>query len=213
MGIITEISQQKNKKRINIFVDGEFKSGLGVETAIKFGLKTGKHINDEELEQIILDSESRSAFDTALNFLSLTPKSKFEVKQKLIKKGFLPIVIDHTIKKLEEYHYVDDEAYARMYVESVSKKSKNELQRKLWQKGIEKCIIDSVIDGVDDSCEENNAIEYARKYLRNKESSDKNLKNLLAGLMRKGYSYELSYKVMQMFRVGEGLWLVLILSR
>ena len=203
MGIITEISQQKNKKRVNIFVDGEFRSGLGIETAIKFGLKSGKVIEDKELEEIIVESETKSAFDVALNYLSLTPKSKYEVKQKLFKKGYSADVIDIALQKLEEYHYIDDESYARVYIDSISKKSKKEIERKLRIKGISKDIIDEIMCNYDDSNEESTATEYAKKYVRNKSIDEKTLKNLIANLMRKGYSYDLSYTIMQKIKHGE----------
>ena len=206
MGIITEISQQKNKKRVNIFVDSEFKSGLGVETAIKFGLKTGKEINDKELEQIIIESETHSAFETALKFLSTTPKTKYEIKQKLFKKGFIKDVVENALMKLEEYHYIDDESYVKMYIDSVSKKSKTEIQRNLRAKGIEKEIIDTALLEFDELSEEQNAFDYATKYMKNKIVDTKSLRNLMLNLMRKGYSYEISLKMMQKFQSGEDLW-------
>ena len=208
MGVITQISSQKSKKRVNVFVDNIFKSGLSVETAVKFGLKVGKDINDDELDEIILNSETGVAFDVALNFLSATPKSKYEVRQKLFKKGFSIAVIDKAMEKLEEYHYVDDVEYAKIYISSVSKKSKREIIEKLKKKGVEKQIIDNVIVDIADDMDEKNAGIYARKYLNNKEISQKNINNLISNLVRKGYSYELALSVVERIKQGEDLWLV-----
>lgn len=201
MGIITEISQQKNKKRVNLFVDNEFRSGLNVETAVKFGLKTGKYIDDVKLDEIIMESETMSAFDVSLNFLSLMPKSEYEVKQKLFKKGFSKIVIESTIEKLREYHYVDDQEYAKLYISSCSKKSKREIENKLRGKGVKKEIIDELLADVDDELEEENAIIFANKYIKNKVLDEKTKRNLIANLVRRGYSYDLAIKVLDKIEV------------
>jgi len=201
MGIITEISQQKNKKRVNLFVDNEFRSGLNVETAVKFGLKTGRVIDDVKLDEIIMESETMSAFDVSLNFLSLMPKSEYEVKQKLFKKGFSKIVIESTIEKLREYHYVDDQEYAKLYISSCSKKSKREIENKLRGKGVKKEIIDELLADADDELEEEKAIIYANKYIKNKVLDEKTKRNLIANLVRRGYSYDLAIKVLDKIEV------------
>ena len=166
MGIITEISKQRTRNRVNIFVDNMFKSGLEFETAVKFGLKVGKEVDDDELDQIIIESEVQSAFDVALGFLSLMPKSVLEVKQKLIRKGYSNIVIEKTLQKLEEYHYVDDFEYAKTYVASCLKKSKREIIDKLKKKGVSKLIIEEITNEIDDDFDFERANEYALKYLK-----------------------------------------------
>ena len=45
MSEITKIEDQKNKKRVNIFVDDAFFCGLHKETAVTFGLKIGKIVD------------------------------------------------------------------------------------------------------------------------------------------------------------------------
>ena len=179
----------------SIFVDNEFKSGLSVESAVKFCLKKGMSIDDSKLDEIIEESETNSAFNVSLNFISAMPKSKYEVRQKLYKKGFSSSVIDKAILKLEEYHYVDDYEYAKLYISSISNKSKRELSEKLRIKGISKDIISELLDEIDDENEEQNALTYALKYLKNKELNDKTKRNLFANLMRKGYSYDLVSRV------------------
>ena len=44
MAVITKIELQKNKSRVNIFVDDSFFCGLNKETAVIFGLKENKEI-------------------------------------------------------------------------------------------------------------------------------------------------------------------------
>ena len=53
MSVITKIEQQRNKSRVNIFVDDSFFCGLERETAAVFGLKTGKQVNEEYLKEAL----------------------------------------------------------------------------------------------------------------------------------------------------------------
>ena len=63
MPTITKIETQKNKKRVNIFVDGSFFCGLNKETAILFGLKENKEIDEQKLREAAFESEVKSAFE------------------------------------------------------------------------------------------------------------------------------------------------------
>ena len=196
MGKVTKITPQRNKKRVNIFVDNEFKSGLDLETVMKYGLKVNEDIDDDYLDFLIEDSESISAFDTALNFISKTFKTQYEVKKKLYEKGYTSSVIEKTIKKLIDYNYIDDYAYAELYIKSSTKKSKREIENKLKAKGISSEILDSLLLEISDTFEEENATLYAAKYMKNKVWDDKNTRNLISNLIRRGYTYDISVKAL-----------------
>lgn len=197
MGVITEISTQKNKKRVNIFVDGEFVSGLSFETAAKYRLNTGKVIDEKELLAIIFESELQSAFSAGLDCIAQTSKSGYEVKQKLIKKGFKPEVIDSAIEKLKSYGYIDDKAYAVTFVKLNSRRSKRELEQKLKLKGISHEAIIDALGGISGDEEYQNALVYAEKYVKNKQWTDKVRQNLYAGLIRKGFSFDTASRVIE----------------
>ena len=94
MATITKIEEQKNKKRVNIFVDDAFFCGLNKETAVKFSLKVGKEITEEKLKEACFDSEVKSAFEKASNILGIRMHSKKEIFDKLFKKGYEKQVID-----------------------------------------------------------------------------------------------------------------------
>ena len=60
MSKITAITlQEKNKKRCNLFVDGEFFAGISVETALKNRLKVDLEIDQKSLKEI-LDEDERA---------------------------------------------------------------------------------------------------------------------------------------------------------
>ena len=102
MAVITKIEEQKNKKRVNIFVDNAFFCGLNKETAILFRLKENSEIDENTLKNAIFESEVKSAFEKAIDYISSRIHTKKELFDKLFKKGFEKKVVDSAIFKLEE---------------------------------------------------------------------------------------------------------------
>lgn len=91
---------------------------------------------------------SQKCVDYALNYIYRFPKSEKELRVQLLKKWFSEAEIDFTINYLKQQNFVNDENFARMYIESeVSKKWKPIIvvKQKLLQKGIDKNSIDKVL--------------------------------------------------------------------
>ncbi len=190
MAKITKIEGQKNKSRVNIFVDDTFFCGLEKETAIIFGLKVGKEVDEKQLSRIIEESEIKRAFEKAADYLASRMHSKKELIDKLIKKGFLKAHAEAACEKLSEYGYVNDEAFAKAFVQQNSKYSKLILENKLRVKGIDKSIISEVIDSVSDDLELELCKKQAEKFAKGKDLSTLNGKQkLYASLARKGFSF------------------------
>lgn len=185
---ITNIENQKNKDKFNLFVDGQFYSGIMKETAIANNFFVGKKIEKNVLDKILIESESKMAFGKASDLLATRLHSKDELKLKLIKKGFSKDAINLAINKLEDYGYINDAEFANLFVQSNSKLSKQMLKNKLSTKGISSQIIDDVISSISADDEFENAIRLAEKYLKNK-NLDECKDKLYAFLARKGFSH------------------------
>ena len=79
MSEITEILPQvKDKRRCNVYLDGQFFCGLTLEVAMKNRLKKGTVITREELSKIQLESEKQTALDKALVHISASQKTEKE---------------------------------------------------------------------------------------------------------------------------------------
>ncbi|MBQ7453090.1 MAG: RecX family transcriptional regulator [Clostridia bacterium] len=117
MGVITKIEVQRNKKRASVFIDNAFFCGLMVETVVANRLKVGQNVDEDELKRIIVESETKRATEYLLKLISGRIYSKSELLTKLKSKGYDEEVAGCATCKLEEYGYIDDEAYAKTYVE------------------------------------------------------------------------------------------------
>ena len=191
MAIISKIEEQKNKKRVNIFVDGAFFCGLNKETAVIFRLKEGNEIDEKTLKEAAFDSEVKSATEKGADYIASRMHSKKELFDKLIKKGYEKTVVLKALEKLEEYHYVDDGLFARQFAEQNKKYSKKMLENKLKQKGISSEILIDVFGNFDDDAELELCKNMALKYAKGKDLKTQDVvQKMYVSLARKGFSFD-----------------------
>lgn len=201
MGIITAVTpQQKNKNRVNVFIDDEFACGLSLFTATKFGIKAGKEISAETLDSVVFDSEVGVCFDVASKNLGSHRKTVKEMSEYLSKKGFADNVVEVVIAKLSEYRYLDDVSFARDYISTYGKKfGERKLRYELKIKGVNADIIDeafAVATGNEDA-----ALVSAQKYMRTHKKADK--RKLYGYLLSKGFLSEEIGAVVENMDFGE----------
>ena len=191
MPIITEIKiQEKNKKRCNLFIDGEFFSSISLETTLKNNLKKGQEVDQKELSILIEESNRVEALSKAVDYVSKALKTKRQVKDYLIKKGYTEEIAWYCVDKLKEYDYINDEKYSERFIESTSKTQGRKLvEYKLMMKGVRKEDIALAYENVEVDNKEN-AKNIAEKYLKNKEKTKENLAKAYRYLIGKGFSYE-----------------------
>lgn len=189
MSKITLIEQQKkDKTRCSVYIDGAFYCGLKIEVAIKYRLKAGMEIERSELDEIQLANEKIQATERAMNHLSATLKTRRQMSDFLASKGYTQAVIDYVIDKLEGYGYIDDYAYCRAYVASVSGKGKTAIRAALLKRGADRDAIDEALSEVEE--DEDEVMAVVRKYMRGKEYSRENINKAIRHLISRGYSYE-----------------------
>lgn len=189
MSVITSIEPQiKDKSRCSIFVDGRFYCGIKLEVAVKNRLKAGMTVDKSTLDKIQLETEKAQAVDKALTHISASPKTRKQIADFLVKKGYVQAVIDYVFERLDYYGYADDRAYCRTYAESVTNKSKRAIEVELIKRGVDKSIIEEELSQLSD--DEEQVLLLLKKYLRGKELSTENKYKACRYLISKGYDYD-----------------------
>lgn len=187
---ITDIKQQKKRSdRYSVYIDGEYSFGLSENDLAYLRLHKGQEFTPHQLEEIQQASVIGKAYDKALNYISIRPRSQQEITRYLQRKQYQPETIQEVITKLKKLELVDDEAFAYKWVEwrqSTTPRSRRRLQAELTQKGIERAIIDEVLGGIDQS-EEMEAVK-AIITKRGHRYSDR--RKLMAYLARQGFNYD-----------------------
>lgn len=188
---ITDMQIQKNNKtRANVYIDGEFAMALEMLTVMKLGLKIGQDVSQERLAEAVFDSEKTVAFERAMGYLARGMKTVKQMRDYLANKGYAPKVVEYVINRLKEYRYLDDEVYAKTYVERNSTtKGERRLKQELVSKGIPLSLAEDHCQ-IDGEQAEVDARHLAEKYMRNKPRDVKTLQKLQRYLLSRGYSYE-----------------------
>ena len=197
MKTITEIStQKKNPKRCNLYLDGEFFCGVELITVMQARLKVGTKISEQKLNEIVLSSEREKAMQLALNYVSRSLHTTVQIEKYLKGKGFLPEIVTEVLNKLKEYGYVNDNGYAKAYInEKKGSKGKRLIKYELKLKGVDEKIIDKELDG--DFSEEEGAMRVALKFFKGKEKTYENTVKCYRRLLSKGFDYDVAKSVVE----------------
>lgn len=162
---------------------------MSIETAMLNRLKVGAEIDSEKLNQVIQENERKEALVKATDYVAKNLKTKRQVKDYLLRKGYTEEVAYYCIDKLKEYNYINDEEYSKRYIETTNKgQGKRLIEYKLMMKGVKKQDIESAYENVEVD-ENENAKKVAEKYLKNKEITKENIAKAYRYLIGKGFSY------------------------
>lgn len=197
MKTITKLSvQNKNKNRVNVFLNNNYYCSLSLETIMKYGIKADMIIDEKLLEQYQLDSEKADAYNMALKLISTRYKTKKEVEKYLQEKGYTPAVIYYVIKKLGEYDYINDQKYVESFVSHHKQKDGViKIKQKLLAKGVKEEIIDNNLSQMDEQYEQIQILQ--QKYMKTKQPTKENYAKLYRYLLGKGFRSEEILKVMK----------------
>jgi len=191
-GKITALKfQKKRKERVNVYLDGKYAFSLQAILAAR--LHKGQLLSDEEIEGLLQEDAFQKAYDRALNFLTYRPRSRAEVRRYLQRKGVSPEVSQRVEERLIRAGLLDDEAFARFWVENreaFNPRSRYRLRQELWQKGLDAQVIAQAVQEVD---EEQSAYRAAAGRARRYAHLDRRefQRKLGSFLQRRGFSYEI----------------------
>jgi len=144
--------QKKNHRRVSVYLDGEY--AFGLQALIAASLKEGGTLLPEEIEQLQKRDAVEVAYDRALYFLGYRPRSRAEVEDYLKRRKVVPDAVAVVVNRLTEAGLLDDEAFARYWVENreaFRPRGKRSLRFELRGKGVANEIIDRAIEDVDES--------------------------------------------------------------
>lgn len=137
----------------------------------------------------------KTATEAALKILNTSPRSEFEVRSKLHDKFYTDEEIEEAVSFCKKYNYINDENYAKMYVEyNVQRYGRKLLSYKLSnEKKVDSEIIDIVLDEI---LTREKEIKYAKdiaeKYIKIRHLESDEKQKALAYLAGKGFPYDIA---------------------
>ncbi|MCU0495937.1 MAG: RecX family transcriptional regulator [Anaerolineae bacterium] len=190
MGVITALEiQKRNQERVNVFIDQEFAFSLNLLEAAR--LRKGQTLSEPEIASLRADDAVVKAYESAIRFLAHRPRSTAEVRRNLESKSIDDPEIEQVIARLTANRYLDDEAFARFWVENrlnFKPLGHTALRYELRQKGIADTLIDTILSELDLT---ESAYRAAKSQIRRLKGLDaRTLRNKLGNfLKRRGFSY------------------------
>jgi regulatory protein len=179
------------EKRVRVLFDARPPMLLLAEIALKEGLKKDQELTDSQLEKLAVLDLSQRCYNAAARFLAYRPRSEAEIRQRLLRHGFLENDIAKTLARLKEQGLADDAAFARYWRENrdtFSPRSRRLTKMELKRKGLSGDIIEQVISEIDEKDSAYRAATARARRLRSTDFQDFR-QRLGSYLGRRGFNY------------------------
>jgi regulatory protein len=102
----------------------------------------------ERREQRAAIDDPDEVLQAGARFLEARPRSVAEVRRKLTRLGYRPELVSAAVERLAELGFLDDDAFARSWVESRDRakpRGEHALRRELGLKGVDRSLVDAVL--------------------------------------------------------------------
>lgn len=178
------------KKLSSIYIDGEFAVKLDAQLVEEHCLNVGNELDDDELHDLIYDSNYKRAKEKALYLISGHDYSQKNLYDKL-RRDYPEDVAERVIERMEELGLLNDEAYARRMAHDLlylKKMSARGAVYKMMEKGIDKSLAEEIVEEFELDPVEMLVELIERKYA-DKLDDEKSLRRTVASLQRLGYSW------------------------
>lgn len=206
--IITKLTPGvHDSNRVNVFINGRFSFSLDVAQVVDLEVKVGLKVSPARLRELKEASEFGKLYQRTLEWCMARPRSILETKMYLRRRQYrrqlfnkkrleeekrpLAEIGEQTaqlvLQRLIEKHFLDDEIFAKYYVENRYLRkgiSERRLSAELMQKGVDKNIINQALAASPRTEEE----EISKVVMKKRQKY--NDKGLLQYLLRQGFSYQ-----------------------
>ncbi|MDR0980028.1 MAG: RecX family transcriptional regulator [Candidatus Nomurabacteria bacterium] len=210
--ITTLTAGVKDKNRVNVFLGGRFAFSLLLSQVVDNGLKVGLELSEEDEARLRGESDFGKVYQRALEWALLRPHSERELAEYLYKKtrpsvrsgkdkagNFIRLerkgvdaeVVARVQSRILEKGYVDDEKFARWFVENRRVRkgaSRKKLLLELASKGISRDLAErALIDLAADGNGRDEKVEMAKIIAKKRAKYDDD--KLVQYLVRQGFNY------------------------
>jgi regulatory protein len=187
--------QKRNRRRVNVYLDGEFAFDLA--RILAAWMQVGQTLSDEKIAQLKASDEREVAYQQAIKLLNYRPRTESEIRQNLQKHAVQDTVIEDVIQRLQRARLLDDRRFADAWVENradLHPRSRRALAYELKQRGVDQQVIQQSLEQVnDDQVAYQAALHQSRKL---QELNWQDFRKKMYGfLARRGFDYETSAPV------------------
>jgi regulatory protein len=116
---ITAIKAQvKRQGRYSIFVEGKYSFSLSDTALLDSKITTGQEVDEAQIREYKQLSSDDKLYAKALQYAAIRPRSTWEMQSYLKRKEADPLLAEQILSKLSDFNYLNDESFARSWVQS-----------------------------------------------------------------------------------------------
>lgn len=188
--LITAIEPRRKSLRA-LYLDGAFAVNVDAQTLADSGYRVGMQMDDEQLHELIQQSDIRRAREKALYLLAHRDHSKKELVEK-IRRTSSAEAAQMAAQRMEEVGLVNDESFARRYAAELLQRKGYSISRteyELIKKGIDRDLIHEIIEDMSPDEAQQLAVLLEGKYA-GAVRDEKGRRRTISALQRMGYRWE-----------------------
>ncbi len=211
--------QRGNKERVNLFLDGAYAFPLPAIDAAH--LRIGQQLSNQEIEELKATDLRSRGYNKMLRFLAVRPRSQAEVRRNLQiyrprdGRRLSESQIEWIIARLHKHHYLDDQEFARFWVEQRNRfrpVAPRALRYELRQKGVTDSVAEEIINELSDAASACEAAARSRLIKWQDETNLNQFRKKMGGfLQRRGFGWDVAGDVID--RIWQELEVSRALSR
>ncbi len=175
-----------NSEGVNFFCREEYLKFENIKQ-----LEADTYLDEEQLTVLLEAVQAYSAELIARNYIGRAEHSKYQLRIKLKKKGFLDRNITTALNYLESQNIVDDARYARAWLNTrriYKKEGRLRLTSELLSRGLDFHVAQKALN---DFFEENSELDICKKALDKQLNKGLEGKKLMRAMSRLGFSLQL----------------------
>lgn len=192
---IEKYSKQKNGMYCIFLEDGN-KIKIHEDLILKYELLLTKKIDELLLEKLLKENQIYEVYEISLKYLNIRLRSRKELYEYLIKKGYEKSIIDTVLDMLLKQGYINDSIYAKSFVNDkilMSSYGPNKIKGELLRYGISQKIVEEVITSFNEELEKERIDKLINKQIKANHNKGAILlkKKIQSYLINLGYSSSL----------------------
>jgi regulatory protein len=191
MAIITAVERERRRRRAHVYFDSGEAISLRLDIIAREGLAAGSELDLRRRHELQALDQRLEAIDASLRLIAVGPRSRGDLRDRLLRRGFGRAAIDAALERMTELGYLDDAAFARSWVEArlaATPRSRRALAFELSRRGVSRELAEETVGGLSDA---DAAYEAASRRSRNLRAGDEAefRRRLASFLASRGFSY------------------------
>ena len=171
--------KKTSKGKYKVYLSDNSSIYLYEDVILNNNLLFNKEVSEDKLNLIEKQNNQFDIYNTSLKYISIRLRSKKEVEDYLIKKGYIKKDIEKVIEKLIKEDYINDFRFSKAYVNdklALTNSGPLKIKNNLVKLGIDNEIIDEVIEEIDEEVVKEKLYNLIEKKIKYQNTSSKMVK-------------------------------------